>query len=94
MNCPTCKNPIEGRSTICEWCEASLEPQSNNSARNNSNNLASKKALKYTIYIVSFVLSLLLMITSEGEGAPLFLIVVFVIIIIELYTALKNKFSK
>ena len=24
MNCPTCKNPIEGRSTICEWCGNSL----------------------------------------------------------------------
>jgi len=93
MNCPTCKNPIEGRSTICEWCEASLVPQSNNTVRNNSNNLASEKAKKYTIYFVSVVLSLLLTFSSD-QGIILFLLVIFVIITIELYTYLKNRFSK
>ena len=93
MNCPTCKNPIEGRSTICEWCEASLEPQSNNTVRNNSNNLASEKARKYTIYFVSVVLSLLLTFSSD-QGIILLSWVIFVIITIELYTYLKNRFSK
>jgi hypothetical protein len=93
MNCPTCKNPIEGRSAICEWCEASLVPQSNNTVRNNSNNLASEKAKKYTIYFVSVVLSLLLTFSSD-QGIILFLLVIFVIITIELYTYLKNRFSK
>jgi hypothetical protein len=94
MNCPTCKNPIEGRSTICEWCEASLEPQSNNSIRNNSNNLASAKAIKYTIYVVFVVLSWLLIFFVSLEMYPFFLLGVFVIITIELYTYLKNRFSK
>ncbi|MFN5332620.1 MAG: hypothetical protein ACK5BR_03245 [Bacteroidota bacterium] len=24
MKCPTCKNPIEGRSAVCEWCGNSI----------------------------------------------------------------------
>jgi hypothetical protein len=93
MNCPTCKNPIDGRSTICEWCEANLEPESNNTIRNNFNNLASEKAIKYTIYFVSVVLSLLLLFV-EDETYAIFLLVIFVIITIELFTYLKNRFSK
>ena len=94
MNCPTCKNPIEGRRTICEWCEASLEPQSNNSVRNNSSNLASGKAIKYTSYFVLGVLILVFYSYNKTLGAYAYFMFIFSIITIELYTYLKNRFSK
>ncbi|MFN5336377.1 MAG: hypothetical protein ACK5BR_03240 [Bacteroidota bacterium] len=94
MKCPTCKNPIEGRSAVCEWCGVSLEPQLNNSVRNNSSNLASGKAIKYTSYFVLSVLILVFYINNKTLGAYSYFIFIFSIITIELYTYLKNRFSK
>ena len=94
MDCKKCKNPNKENLTECEWCGVSLEPKLNNASRNNSINVAEGKALKYTIYFVLFVLISLLFFTDKDLAFSGYFIFIFGITTIELYSYLKNRFSK
>ena len=93
MNCPNCKNPNEKKLIECEWCGVILEAKLNNVSRNNSINVAQRKAIKFTIYFVLFIL-ISLAAFEEKDFSVLFFIFIFLITTIELYTYLKNRFSK
>ena len=94
MNCLKCKSPNKENLTECEWCGVSLEPQSTNAFKKSSTNGTNMKALKYTIYFVLFVLVLVAGSKNETNGTNAFSIYIVSIITIELYSYLKNRFSK
>ena len=85
MTCQNCRNPIEDKSTKCEWCGSEILINNNisriynydntDSSNNNSNNIIENK--KFNIYflvpgIIIFLIWVFGNVTSESEKQRLF----------------------
>lgn len=90
MNCPKCKNPVDENSNECEWCGNKIIPDSQivNSVLK-KNNFWFYIKIRYFVYILILVLSILLSINNDD--IPFQLIVLVGIVIYELLVYIKRK---
>jgi hypothetical protein len=93
MTCTNCRNPLSENSTICEWCG------NDNSKPNKQTPIVekkkvNKKALKYTIYFVLFLILLLIFSKSKSDFQEIVFYIIIPVIIYEFYLYLARIFQK
>ena len=90
MNCENCRNPISENTSICEWC-GNDNSNPNGQTPITEKYSVNKKALKYTIYIVLYILFFFIITAKEYQKI---LIIYIPVILYEIYLYLARKFQK
>jgi inner membrane protein involved in colicin E2 resistance len=93
MTCTNCRNPLSENSTICEWC-GNDNSKPNTQTKIVEKKKVNKKALKYTIYFVLFLLLMFIYSNSKSDFKHTVLFIIIPIIIYEFYLYLARIFQK
>ena len=94
MTCINCRNPLSENSSICEWCGNDNSKPNIQTPNIDKEKKANKKALKYTLYLVLFLLCIINLITMKLGDFQIFYIIAPTVIIYEFYLHLVRKFQK